>query len=485
MSTGSVSPWATAPVAARAFADIMSEELESNNFNCQAGIASQGEEQDYIYNEEDFMTPDELCAKRLAEKSALLNTPSINNDFVHNEDDFLTDEEKADRDFAMALAAQDEENILPENKDQKRGNSKVNVCASLLEHFTYGNSDHAGQRAQVSSSNFEAEELGAKLMGHAGSSGVAFRNGVANVDGTRVSKHDSLIDGLMNSMSLGELDGSGDMTGLMVSNTVSNSIKNFNSKQTKKGVYVGGGGRVSAKDSRSTSEAVLDETTRLLLFKMSQKGVFDEVHGVIKTGKESNVYHATRHRDAPLNVHKSSDLDQENCVVVSDRDATVQFKDSGEDEGEKEDTRSVASSARSHLIFENSDFDYHDVAVKVFKTTLNEFGNRIDYIKGDHRFSREKYAKNSNNKRKFIAQVQRAAEVHYLSPCFAPPSVNQCIVIWYTVGRKRVPKPLSGSGEGCEGAEAPVVQGKCVGECMSTSFRVACGVMTYSLGLSK
>ena len=65
-----------------------------------------------------------------------------------------------------------------------------------------------------------------------------------------------------------------------------------------------------------------------------------------------------------------------------------------------------SSSTTSHFLFENSDFDYQHAAVKVFKTTLNEFSNRLDYIKGDHRFSREKYAKNSNNKRKFIAQVR-------------------------------------------------------------------------------
>mmetsp|Transcript_18857 Transcript_18857/g.31468 ORF Transcript_18857/g.31468 Transcript_18857/m.31468 type:complete len:415 (+) Transcript_18857:54-1298(+) len=413
MSSVSTSPWAVAtPVATKSFADIMSEELVMNEMSA-APTTTNLEDVDYIYNEEDFMTVEELAAKRQAEAAVTSNE----DDFVYNEDDFLTDEEKADRDFALALAAQEEESVIREKKDPKYGNSKVNVCASLLEHFTYGNGVGASQHVQESSDNFEAEELGAKLMGQ----GAAFKNGVANVDGTRVSKHDSLIDGLMNSMSLGEMDGAGDMAGLMVSNTVNNSLKNFSSKQRQKGVYVGGGGRVSAKDSRSTSEAVLDENTRLLLFKLIQKSVFDEVHGVVKTGKESNVYHATKNRvlspqspstsstpSSSIKLDEVTCRDQETEKVLGDLELKLI-----DQENEDGDAGSVASSV-SHLLFENSDFDYHDVAVKVFKTTLNEFSNRIDYIKGDHRFSRERYAKNSNNKRKFIAQVYQQFSLNIL-----------------------------------------------------------------------
>jgi hypothetical protein len=400
----STSPWVVAPpVATKSLEDIMSEELVASELSTVPTGTS--EEVDYVYNEEDFMTTEEIAAKRQAEAEAVGaaagsgSGTSSSDDFVYNDDDFLTDEEKADRDFALALAAQEEESLMNEKNKPKYGNSKVNVCSSLLEHFTYGNSNGASQHLHESSSNFEAEELGAKLMAHAGSGGVAFKNGVANVDGTRVSKHDSLIDGLMNSMSLGEMDGAGNMSGLMVSNTVTNSLKNFSSKQKQKGVYVGGG-RVSAKDSRSTSEAVLDDNTRLLLFKLIQKNIFDEVHGVIKTGKESNVYHATKNKvvcddDARGNGDSSCRVDanvDDNALGVS---GSVDVSDTVSE-----------SSSVSHCIFDNSDFDYRDVAVKVFKTTLNEFSNRIDYIKGDHRFSREKYAKNSNNKRKFIAQVK-------------------------------------------------------------------------------
>ena len=416
MSTVSTSPWAlTTPVASRALADIMSEEQVANEMSVKEDTDGDFE----AYNEEDFMTPEEVAAKRLAEELASLKlaeeltcttstsntTPAMEDKSAFNEDDFLTTEEKADRDFALALAAQqeEEERSMQGKKVLKYGNSKVNVCASLEEHFLYSGSSSSDQHVQVSSDSFAAEALGAKLCG-----GVSFRNGVANVDGQRVSKHDGLIDGLMNSMSVNELDGAGDMSGLMVSNSVSNSLKSFSQKQKQKGVYVGGGGRVSSKDSRSTSETVLDESTRLLLFKLIQKNIFDEVHGCIKTGKESNVYHATKKQSLPgiplsdsLDDKKETDGDTPIIKAGTENTSDLETDDKVETSSV---TGSVASSL-SHYIFENSDLDYRDVAVKVFKTTLNEFSNRIDYIKGDHRFSREKYAKNSNNKRKFIAQV--------------------------------------------------------------------------------
>ena len=41
-----------------------------------------------------------------------------------------------------------------------------------------------------------------------------------------------------------------------------------------------------------------------------------------------------------------------------------------------------------------------ECAIKVYKTTLNEFKNREKYVHGDHRFSRDDYKK--QNPRKII-----------------------------------------------------------------------------------
>lgn len=43
---------------------------------------------------------------------------------------------------------------------------------------------------------------------------------------------------------------------------------------------------------RATVEQVLDPRTRLVLFRLIQRGVIDSMEGCISTGKEANVYHA-------------------------------------------------------------------------------------------------------------------------------------------------------------------------------------------------
>jgi len=46
------------------------------------------------------------------------------------------------------------------------------------------------------------------------------------------------------------------------------------------------------RDERATTEHVLDPRTRLLLFKMLNSGVINQINGCVSTGKEANVYHA-------------------------------------------------------------------------------------------------------------------------------------------------------------------------------------------------
>jgi RIO kinase 1 len=46
------------------------------------------------------------------------------------------------------------------------------------------------------------------------------------------------------------------------------------------------------RSDRATVEQVLDPRTRLILFRLIQRGVFDSLEGCVSTGKEANVYHA-------------------------------------------------------------------------------------------------------------------------------------------------------------------------------------------------
>ena len=48
--------------------------------------------------------------------------------------------------------------------------------------------------------------------------------------------------------------------------------------------------RNTDKSDRATTEQVLDPRTRMIIFKMLNRGIFNEIEGCISTGKEANVY---------------------------------------------------------------------------------------------------------------------------------------------------------------------------------------------------
>eukprot|EP00793_Prasinoderma_coloniale_P000632 PRCOL_00003781-RA len=83
---------------------------------------------------------------------------------------------------------------------------------------------------------------------------------------------------------------------------------------------------VKDKSDRATVEQVLDPRTRMVLFKLLNRGVFSVINGCVSTGKEANVYHA-----------KGGDGVQ-------------------------------------------------DIAIKIFKTSILVFKDRERYVSGDHRF---------------------------------------------------------------------------------------------------
>jgi len=105
---------------------------------------------------------------------------------------------------------------------------------------------------------------------------------------------------------------------------------------------------VKADNKADTTEGVMDERTRHMIFRWVQAGVMDEVHGCLSTGKEANVYHGT------------------------------------------------AGSAAE----ENDGYACPEFALKVFRTTLSEFSNRTDYVEGDYRYRHRKLK--SNNPRQYI-----------------------------------------------------------------------------------
>jgi len=68
--------------------------------------------------------------------------------------------------------------------------------------------------------------------------------------------------------------------------------------------------RFKDKKDRATAEQVMDPRTRMVLFKLLNRGVVTEVNGCISTGKEANVYHALGRSgsDLAIKVYKTSIL---------------------------------------------------------------------------------------------------------------------------------------------------------------------------------
>ncbi|KAI1728382.1 RIO1 family domain-containing protein [Ditylenchus destructor] len=73
------------------------------------------------------------------------------------------------------------------------------------------------------------------------------------------------------------------------------------------------------RQDRATVEQVLDPRTRMILFRMIQKGVFETLEGCISTGKEANVYHAVTKDGESLavKIYKTS------ILTFKDRDRYV------------------------------------------------------------------------------------------------------------------------------------------------------------------
>ncbi|KDR20687.1 serine/threonine-protein kinase RIO1 [Zootermopsis nevadensis] len=79
--------------------------------------------------------------------------------------------------------------------------------------------------------------------------------------------------------------------------------------------------RIQTKDKhdRATAEQVMDPRTRMILFKLLNRGTITAINGCISTGKEANVYHATgkADEDVAIKIYKTS------ILVFKDRDKYV------------------------------------------------------------------------------------------------------------------------------------------------------------------
>lgn len=96
-------------------------------------------------------------------------------------------------------------------------------------------------------------------------------------------------------------------------------------KLEKQMAGIGGSSRDKDKSDRATSEQVLDPRTRMILLQLINRNIVSEIHGVISTGKEANVYHAMTMSDGEdaQQLHRAIKVYKTSILVFKDRDKYV------------------------------------------------------------------------------------------------------------------------------------------------------------------
>ncbi|XP_078484943.1 serine/threonine-protein kinase RIO3-like [Ciona intestinalis] len=220
-----------------------------------------------------------------------------------------------------------------------------------------------------------------------------------------VTKHDKEICGRRNTAKMEDSLPPGFRTGdargmdLQLSNKIYNSLKKHAYSEQRRGQ------RLHETKEHYTAEHAVDERTRLLLHRLVDRGIVAGVNGVISIGKEAVVVHV----------------------------------DGGD----------VAAADLVPLVNENNnDISCKQIpkecAIKIYKTTLNEFRCRDKYIKDDYRF-KDRFKK--LNPRKII-HMWAEKEMHNLNrmneagiPCPEVVLLRKHVLVMAFIGENQQPAP--------------------------------------------
>ncbi|XP_071853911.1 serine/threonine-protein kinase RIO3-like isoform X2 [Apostichopus japonicus] len=240
------------------------------------------------------------------------------------------------------------DNMLAKEEAKYNGESKVSISWSKYKTASSSLKDPDYEEDDVSSEDDDFPVM---------NSSSSMKKGMSPSKSKSIlTKHDAGVCGKRNASRVMEefppefASGKDLDKDIKLSNSVYNSLKLHSLEEEKKSH------RVHEKKEHSTVEMAVDPRTRILLFKLVNGGILESINGTISTGKEAVVIHASGGR-----------LDQQIVPV--------------------------------------------ECALKVFKTTLNEFKNRQKYIKDDYRF-KDRFSK--QNPRRTI-RMWAEKEMHNLN----------------------------------------------------------------------
>ncbi|XP_033173646.1 serine/threonine-protein kinase RIO3 [Drosophila mauritiana] len=185
-----------------------------------------------------------------------------------------------------------------------------------------------------------------------------------NKEGEMITKHDPQLCAVRNAqrvMSFPPEFPTGDAAGfdMKLSNKVFNQLRAHSRR-----------GRSDKHEKVATAEMGLDAATRLLLYKLINNQILEQINGIISTGKEAVILHA----NSDANYTGSNEHGHQSGVLVPPQLLP------------------------------------RECAIKIFKTTLNEFKQRDRYIKDDYRF-KDRFSKQNH---RVIINMWAEKEMHNL-----------------------------------------------------------------------
>jgi serine/threonine-protein kinase RIO1 len=181
-------------------------------------------------------------------------------------------------------------------------------------------------------------------------------------DGSWKSKHDPTLWGRKNCSDLEKYSDMMVGDDVLLSNAVKGNLRQKLKREQLQSTYTKTGKQTSQsrmgrsktqsreanKADVKTKQSVLDQRTKLLIFKLMNRSLIEQMYGCIRTGKESSVYYAIAGAE---------------MAGLDERPAWLDPQDD----------------------------DERLLAVKMYRTTLNEFSSRADYVLGDSRYKGGKY----------------------------------------------------------------------------------------------
>lgn len=297
-------------------------------------------------------------------------------------------------DFLLAKMLQlefdkEHDNILKHEESKYNGASKVKIS---YDKYLRRPEANASSDEDEDDREYFLEQNAANHWNNFDNAEKAFqavgKSGVSRQGNTTTTKHDPTVCGRRNAGKMMEFPpgfstGDGGMFDMKISNNVYNSLKSYSIAEDRRGH------KVHDKREKATTEKALDERTHLILYKLINNQTLEYLSGCVSTGKEACVYHAW----------------------------------SGLPEGESPSP---------------------EFAIKVFKTTLNEFQNRDQYIKDDYRF-KNRFSKQNPRKvihmwaEKEMRNLMRMKEADI--PCPTVVTLKKHVLVMSFIGEKMMPAP--------------------------------------------